>query len=56
MQLLADGEVTAPHGFEAAASVCGLKPSGGLDLALLVSRRECSGEAYSPATDCQPRR
>ena len=43
MQILADGGVTAPQGFEAAASACGLKPSGAPDLALLVSERECSG-------------
>ncbi len=43
MQLLSDGGVTAPQGFQAAASACGLKPSGRLDLALVVSKRECSG-------------
>ncbi len=43
MQILADGGVTSPQGFEAAASACGLKPSGAPDLALLVSQRECSG-------------
>ena len=43
MQFLADGGVTTPKGFEAAASACGLKPSGRPDLALVVSERECNG-------------
>ncbi|MFV1859576.1 MAG: bifunctional glutamate N-acetyltransferase/amino-acid acetyltransferase ArgJ [Anaerolineales bacterium] len=43
MQTLPDGGVTAPQGFEAAASACGLKTSGAPDLALVVSQRDCSG-------------
>ena len=43
MNFHADGGVTAPQGFEAAASACGLKPSGAPDLALIVSLKECSG-------------
>ncbi|GMR09964.1 MAG: bifunctional glutamate N-acetyltransferase/amino-acid acetyltransferase ArgJ [Anaerolineae bacterium] len=43
MKILADGGVTSPQGFEAAASACGLKPSGAPDLALVVSERDCSG-------------
>lgn len=43
MQFLDDGGVTTPQGFEAAAATCDLKPSGGPDLALVVSERECSG-------------
>ncbi len=43
MQTLPDGGVTAPQGFEAAASICGLKSSGAPDLALVVSQRDCSG-------------
>ena len=43
MQILPDRGVTAPQGFEAAASACGLKPSGAPDLALVVSQHECTG-------------
>lgn len=43
MQFFDDGGVTTPQGFEAAAATCDLKPSGGPDLALVVSERECSG-------------
>jgi glutamate N-acetyltransferase/amino-acid N-acetyltransferase len=43
VQILADRGVTAPQGFEAAASACGLKPSGAPDLALVVSIHECTG-------------
>jgi len=43
MQIVPDGGVTAPLGFEAAASACGLKSSGAPDLALVVSQRDCSG-------------
>lgn len=43
MQIVPDGGVTAPLGFEAAASACGLKASGAPDLALVVSQRDCSG-------------
>jgi len=43
MQILPNGGVTAPQGFEAAAGACGLKPSGAPDLALVVSQSECSG-------------
>ena len=34
-----DGSVTSPEGFEAGAAACGLKPSGALDVGVLVSRR-----------------
>ena len=43
MQILAEGTVTSPHGFQAAAFACGFKRSGATDLALLVSDSECSG-------------
>ncbi len=43
MQILTDRGVTAPQGFRAAASACGLKPSGAPDLALVVSIHECTG-------------
>lgn len=43
VQILADRGVTAPQGFEAAASACGLKSSGAPDLALVVSQHECTG-------------
>ena len=43
MQILPDRGVTAPQGFRAAASACGLKPSGAPDLALVVSQHECTG-------------
>ncbi len=42
MEWIATGSVTTPAGFEAAAAACGLKGSGGLDLALIVARDECS--------------
>ena len=34
-----EGSVTSPEGFEAGAAACGLKPSGALDVGVLVSRR-----------------
>ena len=37
-----EGGVTAPAGFRAAGVACGIKPSGALDLALLVSDRSAS--------------
>ena len=43
MQILTDRGVTAPQGYRAAASACGLKPSGAPDLALVVSIHECTG-------------
>ncbi len=36
---IADGTATSPRGFRAAAAAAGLKASGGLDVALLVSNR-----------------
>ncbi len=36
------GTVTSPKGFVAAASSCGLKPEGALDLALIVSDRDAA--------------
>ena len=35
-------DLTLPIGFRAAAVKAGIKPSGGLDLAVLVSDRRCS--------------
>jgi glutamate N-acetyltransferase/amino-acid N-acetyltransferase len=37
-----DGSVTTPRGFRAAALAAGIKPSGKLDLGLLVSDRRCT--------------
>ncbi len=37
-----DAGVTAPQGFSAAGVACGLKPTGALDLALLVSQSDCA--------------
>ncbi len=34
--------VTLPRGFQAAGVACGLKPNGALDLALVVSERDCT--------------
>jgi glutamate N-acetyltransferase/amino-acid N-acetyltransferase len=42
MRIVEDGTVTTPSGFSAAAVSCGLKDSGGLDLALIYSRTDCS--------------
>ena len=39
---LADGSVTSPRGFSAAAAAAGLKPDGALDVALLVSTASCA--------------
>jgi glutamate N-acetyltransferase/amino-acid N-acetyltransferase len=41
-EVLAEGSVTTPAGFEAAAVASGLKKSGGLDLALLYSTADCA--------------
>lgn len=43
MQRIAGGGVTSPLGYSASATACGLKRSGDLDLALVVSDRDCSG-------------
>ena len=40
--LIPGGSATSPKGFRAAAVACGLKRSGNLDLALLVSDTDCS--------------
>ena len=40
-----EGTVTSPLGFIAGATACGLKESGGLDLALLHSEYDCSAAA-----------
>lgn len=37
-----DGSVTSPRGFTAGAAAGGLKPDGGLDVALLVSATSCA--------------
>jgi len=39
---LADGSVTSPRGFTAAAAAAGLKTDGALDVALLVSATSCA--------------
>ena len=44
-QLVERGGVTSPEGFRAAGVACGLKESGGPDLALVVSDRPCSAAA-----------
>src|SRR3989304_7309580 len=41
MKMLAEGGITAPKGFVAGATRCGLKPSGNLDLAVVYSDRPC---------------
>jgi len=40
-----DGGVSAPAGFRAAGVACGIKKSGGLDLALIVSDTPASSAA-----------
>ena len=42
MESIPDGSTTTPLGFAAAATACGLKESGALDLALLLSDHDCS--------------
>jgi len=42
MKLVEDGTITTPSGFSAAAVSCGLKSSGGLDLAIVHSPTDCS--------------
>ncbi len=42
MQFIERGTVSTPAGFRAAGVACGLKPTGNLDLALLISEREAS--------------
>jgi len=42
MEKIACGNVTSPVGFMAAATACGLKESGALDLAVLFSDRDCT--------------
>jgi glutamate N-acetyltransferase/amino-acid N-acetyltransferase len=39
LELIADGGVTSPVGFRAGAAACGLKPSGALDIGVLVCDR-----------------
>ncbi len=46
---LADGAVTAPHGFQAAGVACGLKPTGAADLALIYSSAPCVAAAMFTA-------
>ena len=43
MENIPEGSTTTPLGFSAAATACGLKESGALDLALLLSDHGCSG-------------
>ncbi len=42
MKIIEKGSSTSPAGFSAAGIACGLKDSGALDLALLVSDRDCT--------------
>lgn len=42
MELITGGSVTSPAGFSASAVVCGLKKNKNLDLALVVSDRDCT--------------
>ncbi len=42
MELLQHGSVTSPSGFSAGVATCGLKQSGGPDLMLLHSDRDCT--------------
>lgn len=39
LEQIADGGITSPAGFHAAGAACGLKPSGALDLGILVCDR-----------------
>jgi glutamate N-acetyltransferase/amino-acid N-acetyltransferase len=43
MNEIGDGNITSPSGFMASAVACGLKESGDLDLALVVSEHDCCG-------------
>ncbi len=43
MKQIANGSVSTPKGFSASAAACGLKSSGGLDIALLYSAHDCRG-------------
>src|SRR3990170_2639330 len=57
MKLVEDGTITTPSGFSAAAVSCGLKSSGGLDLAIVHSQADCSAARASQtltakAVDC----
>lgn len=45
METLAFGSVTSPAGFKAAATICGLKESGALDLTILFSDKDCTSSA-----------
>lgn len=40
---IANGSVSTPKGFSASAAACGLKSSGGLDIALVISAHDCHG-------------
>lgn len=42
IEVLTEGSVSSPQGFAAAAVKCGLKQSGNLDLALVISERDCT--------------
>ena len=48
-----EGSVSAPAGFRAAGVACGIKKSGGLDLALIVSDRPASGAAVFTTNKAQ---
>jgi glutamate N-acetyltransferase/amino-acid N-acetyltransferase len=45
MELLQNGSITSPNGFLAAATSCGLKDSGALDLALVFSETDSGAAA-----------
>jgi glutamate N-acetyltransferase/amino-acid N-acetyltransferase len=48
-----EGSVSAPAGFRAAGVACGIKKSGGLDLALIVSDTAASGAAVFTTNKAQ---
>ena len=48
-----EGSVSAPAGFRAAGVACGIKKSGGLDLALIVSDTPASGAAVFTTNKAQ---
>ena len=47
---LPQGGVTTPAGFRAAGAACGLKPSGGLDVGVLVCDRDCTAALVDTAS------
>ncbi len=43
MKRIPSGSVTTPKGFRSGAATCGLKDKGAMDVALILSVRDCSG-------------